>query len=102
MGTAIHVTVVALVILTILVILQIIFTEAKKPIPVAIHHGFVIDIDNDIFIAACRYHGIGHADIRWCTENKRFVFERDGKMCWVFTMGLKDAILRQSREKKER
>ena len=65
---------------------------ADKPIAVTRQSGFVIEVDNDLMITACKYHNIDSDAILWDTVNDNFMFYRDDQKCFVFTTAFKEYL----------
>jgi len=66
--------------------------SADKPIAVTRQSGFVIEVDNDLMITACKYHNIDSDAILWDTVNDNFMFYRDDQKCFVFTTAFKEYL----------
>ena len=74
------------------VICVAIFQKVNEPISVTTQHGFNIEVNNEIMLLARQYHNIPEDGLIWCTVNESFMFYRDGKKCYVFTLGFKEYL----------
>ena len=72
--------------------LTITIPDDTKPLAVTRQSGFVIEVDNDLMITACKYHNIDSDAILWDTVNDNFMFYRDDQKCFVFTTAFKEYL----------
>ena len=79
-------------VICLLIIAKIARTPPIEPIAVTRQSGFVIEVDNDLMILACKYHNIDSDAILWDTMNDNFMFYRDDQKCFVFTTAFKEYL----------